>query len=746
MMHDILLAILWYVTLTALGAAALPLSMRAFSRMPEGGILLARPLGWMLTTFIAWQLAFIGLLPFNSLGIGLSLILVFASSVCFLLRKRAWMLRRLKTCWRTAFNGEIITLLVYGFVLFMRRYEPNIDHTEKPMDLMFLSGLINTDQIPPPDPWLYGEIINYHYGGYMLHSVIAKLTGMVPEYAYNLSVAAAAAMAAAVAFTLGRELFGRCRWGAISVACTLFAGNLASVMIAISRTQMPQTLYEWRWSYLWKTSRVIVDSDGETINEFPFFTMVWADLHPHYSNIPFILLFFAITYAIYTALCRMNLMCFLKQEWPLLAVGAASMALLLPTNLFDFPVGALLLAGCAGMAAYVAWSVHQRSLLSASLLKMVIVMPIVGYSLAAPFWLHFVSPLGDKVVQASPHNTTLYQFLLVFGVHTAAVLLYLGLRLPSALAGRSQEELGALGAIAGILFVMLWAWTGHIAAALAPVIAILLLVTALMTATPSSAMSLKSKSLQIEVFCLIACALAWSLIAGCEYIFLKDNYGTARMNTLFKIHFPAWLLMGVALPPLLLRAIQRIPNAPLKYSALGVATVLFALMLAGPAYTVASFWGVKEERIVSLNGLGYMETYNPNHHKIIQWIRDNAAPDAVLMELPGGGYELSSMVSAATGRRSLLGWQNHEYVWRDAKGDQVVGKRYTDIQTALTQSNWSQAKPIFDKYGVDYVVIARPVNQPMQQILPRIIAGAYRDNLEVILREPGPYELYRVPK
>ena len=257
---------------------------------------------------------------------------------------------------------------------------------------------------------------------------------------------------------------------------------------------------------------------------------------------------------------------------------------------------------------------------------------------------------------------------------------------------------------------------------------------------------MRGKALQIEVFCLIACALAWSLIAGCEYFILKDNYQAARMNTLFKIHFPAWLLMGVALPPLLYHAAKRLPKTPQQIGAMVPALLILLIALAGPAYTLTAFMGIKEERVISLNGLGYMEKYNPNLYKIIQWLDENADRDAVLLELPGGGYELDSMASAATGRQSLLGWRNHEYVWRDAQGDKEIGDRFTEVMTVLTATDWSQAQPILDKHGVDYVVVARPNNQEMQNALAKIIAGAFRQRLEPVIQEAGPYELYRVPQ
>ena len=43
------------------------------------------------------------------------------------------------------------------------------------------------------------------------------------------------------------------------------------------------------WDYFWATSRVVKD----TINEYPFWSLVFADLHAHVFAIPVLLLFLA---------------------------------------------------------------------------------------------------------------------------------------------------------------------------------------------------------------------------------------------------------------------------------------------------------------------------------------------------------------------------------------------------------------------------------------------------------------------
>ncbi|MBI1388080.1 MAG: hypothetical protein GC154_06495 [bacterium] len=748
MIYDGTLGLLWYLTLTVFGLAALPVSMRVFYRMPDKGIVLARPLGWLLVGFTAWVLAFIGL-PFTRMGLVLVIALIAGLSGWVVRSRKAWVIRQWKKGWRTALNGEILTLAVYALVLFIRRGNPNIDHTEKPMDLTFLSGLINAVKMPPPDPWLAGGTINYHYGGYLLHSIPAKLLGVLPEYAYNLSIAAVAAMAAACAFSLGRALFGRCRWGALSVAAVLFAGNLALAAVSIDRDHAPQSVYEWRFQLLWNSSRVIYDGprtpENQTINESPFFSTMWADLHPHFSDIPFFLLFLCIAYNLYLALCRLSAKRFYDMEWPLLTAGVISCAYLMPTNLFDFPIASALYGAliCAGLL-YVYFA-RKRSVKDTLMLATSIALPVMALAAATPFRLYFKSPITKNVLIAAPHQSGLFDFCLVFGVPLALSLIYLAARIGPLFANRSKEETGFIASSVGILFVLLWTATGHIVASLTPMLALLFFGVAAMTLlVKQGPMKIAGEAGRKEAFCLIAVGLAWSLAAACEYICLNDGYGSKRLNTLFKFHFPAWLIFGVALPPMMVWAVRRARSISTRAAIAVPSLLLAAATFFGPLYTLYAFWGISEQRLITLDGLAYMKTYQPNEFRLIEWIRENAPRDAVLMEIPGAAYTLDSRISASTGRPSVIGWEGHERLWR---GDHaLIDERRNDVLSALTTQNWDAAKRVLDKYNVSYIALVRPNNEAYQRMIPQFLLGEYRRHTEPVLQAAGPYELFKVKR
>ncbi len=757
MLHDAYLALVWYATFTAFGLLVLPLSMLVFRQMPECGILLSRPLGWLLISFCAWFLAYLKILPFNDTGLWVVIILLLVLSVYLYKQRQSWTHRRLRLHWRTALNGEIITLFVYVLMILVRREDPSINSTEKPMDIMLLNALTNGQQIPPLDPWFAGEIINYHYGGYLLHSVPAQLTGIPTEFVYNLAIAILTALAAACAFVIGRALFGRCLLGAVTVPCTLFLGNMASVLEMFSRGGLLQNLGEWRWQYLWKTSRVIYDEIGntpqETINEYPLFTILWGDLHPHCSNLPFVLFALCLLFALYKGLMHLPRKNAFYLHVPLLGVTAMALAFIFPTNLFDFPVSSLVLGGVV-LSTLIFLLSHRKqkniSWVSILFRAQVILLPLVAYALAAPFWLEFESPIQGPLVVWSAYHTDMLEFLLVFGLHTAATLGYLLMRITSLSDKMGQEGIWFVLVIIAMVFVLLWGWQGHLVFALAPIIVLMLTAFLIYQSVQDPQ---RSNNVLSENFALILCIIGWSLIAGCEFIHLSETYGSKRINTLFKFHLPAWLFFGVGLPVLLYHASRAVKNLQLSFAVNGTVSLILLFSLLTPVYVFGSILMIPDEnRPVTLNGIAYMERERPGQYAIVQWLRENAEYNDRLLELPGFAYSQDSFASAYTGLQSYIGWHNHENLWRG--GAPEVGQRASEAWTFFTHQDPNTIMSFLEQKAVDYVILKKPecASCPdRMQEYERMKNAKFRTVLEPVIVETGRYpnevyELYRVPQ
>ncbi|MES4793404.1 MAG: hypothetical protein C4321_10895, partial [Chloroflexota bacterium] len=225
--------------------------------------------------------------------------------------------------------GVVVASSVYTGAFFaylaFRSYNAEIAGTEQPMDLLFLNATMTSPTYPPHDPWFAGEPISYYYFGYLQAGVLSSLAGVKPSIGYNLALAATFAATASGVVSLSWAL---ARWSSrpakrqfvvvaavTALALVLFAGSLSAVFEwAAAHERYNPTLYRafgvdyllpcegretgncyagatdprttawypteyWFW---WRGSRVIPG----TITEFPFFSFLLGDLHPHVMALP----------------------------------------------------------------------------------------------------------------------------------------------------------------------------------------------------------------------------------------------------------------------------------------------------------------------------------------------------------------------------------------------------------------------------------------------------------------------------
>src|SRR5262249_38300930 len=204
------------------------------------------------------------------------------------------------------------TVFAVGFVLlaWIRSYNSGVWGTEKFMDVAFLSSLVRTQHLPPPDPWLSGEPINYYYFGHFLLASVAKVLGTQPGTAFNVGIAVIFGLVATAIFGVATNLSAALRtdkslyralpFGLFSLLLVLILGNLDGAQIwwkqalqmVKTATGQPGNPWSWwlhrnLWVYYdwWDPSRVIKPTS--TINEFPAFSFVLSDLHAHVLALPF---------------------------------------------------------------------------------------------------------------------------------------------------------------------------------------------------------------------------------------------------------------------------------------------------------------------------------------------------------------------------------------------------------------------------------------------------------------------------
>ncbi len=326
-------AIIWWLALLALQALAWPVAFAAFGHLRDRGYGFARALGLILLAWVSWMLSASHLLINNLWPYLIAVALLAALSYLLWRRNRAEMTAFWRERKELVFAIEAVFTGAFLLFLFIRLMNPDLwqpwQGGEKFMEFAFFNAVLKTPAFPPYDPYFAGGIMNYYYYGYQILAVLTKLTGLKPTIVFNLAAPTLFALTVTGVFSLVYTLAAKLRRRAARWQDGLGAGLLAAFIVAImgnldgglvifrklaaaSPSQFTsgvpglQTLVRAAAAILpaisgqvhlpaynyWDPSRVI----PYTINEFPFWSYLFADLHPHMIGISFTVLFLALAY------------------------------------------------------------------------------------------------------------------------------------------------------------------------------------------------------------------------------------------------------------------------------------------------------------------------------------------------------------------------------------------------------------------------------------------------------------------
>lgn len=385
--------IAWLVVIWLLGVLAFPFTFVAFRKFSDRGYAFAKMVGVLTLAWLSWTLASYEALPFERTTMLLVLAIMFLGAAFIVWRKRVEMEAYFKANWKLLLAVEGVYLVFFTIDLAIRYGNPDLWHPyfggEKPMDFAYLNAVIKTTYFPAYNPWFSGRFINYYYFGQLISATLVKLTGIVPEVAYNLLLPMFFGMTASGAFGVAYNLVNKATndngqrttdgvdspsrtaflrpviAGLLAACFILVLGNLGQVGVLykgltdlgqqggatnglssflaglsawlLGHKEIPVAIGNWYWT----ATRIIPD----TINEFPFFTFVYADLHAHLMSLPFTLV--GLGLAAHTFFLRAKL------KWYDLGIIALVLGALRAINTWDYPTY-LALVGCAMVLGYFA--------------------------------------------------------------------------------------------------------------------------------------------------------------------------------------------------------------------------------------------------------------------------------------------------------------------------------------------------------------------------------------------------------
>ncbi|NOZ51161.1 MAG: hypothetical protein GXP37_14125 [Chloroflexi bacterium] len=784
----------WFI-LQLFGLVAMPLAWRLFAHLPDRGYTFSKPLGLLAAGYVLWLGASLGVLRNNAGGAVLAMALVLLLGV--------WLGRAglhagedgerpliafFKQRWRLVLTSELLFLLAMAAWAFFRAYNPDIAGTEKPMEFAFLNGILASPQFPPHDPWLAGYGISYYYFGYVQLNMLVQLSGVIPGVAFNLGLAAIFALTVLGAFGLGYNLVaGDTKparglraglYGGLSALFVAVMGNL-EVILEVLRTRglltpglqkffdikdlgnapvtgswRPEQFWWW-----WRASRTIHDynfsgtANQEVIDEFPMFSFLLGDMHPHVLALPFVLLTIALALNLFRrptpelapvpdsqgeetawvqgivrdwrSAGRCVVAGFGLDGWGLPIYGMALGALGF-LNTWDFPIYLFLVTLVYALRRGFD-GVRRDAHFWREIIITFVGLFLIGFIAYLPFYVSFSSQAGG--ILPNLYNPTRFaQFFLMFGPFLVATIALLGVALrrhPPQRASLASWGLTVL--LLPLLFLFAIIIFGGINPGLRhlvertlgqPVSTVIphllslrlqtpftwLVVGGLLTLIAVLAMQVWSKSEKRPsrhlVFVLALLFTALLLTYGVEFVYLRDSFGT-RMNTVFKFYYQAWVLMAVA-SAYALHYIHTRASASTRYAIMIVMTLLVLGGLLYPAFAIPSkannFQGDP-----TLDGAHFVAVYRPDEAAVIQWLRQNTPLDAVIVEATGGSYTDFDTISAHSGRATLLGWGGHELQWRGTYD--IPGQREPEIETLYRNQDRTAVRLIVAKYGIDYLIV-----------------------------------------
>ena len=305
--------LVWWLAILLLGWTTWPLLWRILPMTPDRGYLLAKSIGLLLLAYIPWLLGSSGVLAAGRASTWLAIALLAAVSAWILSRTWQQFVHFLKEQRTEIIIGEVVFTGVFVFFLWVRLTNPDLWHQwyggEKPMDFAHMNALVKAGGYPPYDPWFAGGYINYYYMGHQVFSTLIRWLGIVPSVAYNLVVPLVAALLAANVYSFGSTVWRKANRnmrllaGLGGVVFVTLIGNLDAAMqwfLRLTANAAPGRLPAggaWLGQTVgnilrgepppgfdyWHSTRLIEGA----IHEFPFFSFLYGDLHPHVLALPF---------------------------------------------------------------------------------------------------------------------------------------------------------------------------------------------------------------------------------------------------------------------------------------------------------------------------------------------------------------------------------------------------------------------------------------------------------------------------
>ncbi len=605
----------------------------------------------------------------------------------------------------------IVLIISHFSFIAIRGFNGDLIGTEKLMDQMMLSSTYFSNNGVVPDLWFSGYENPYYYFGYWIYGGIARLTETNLMFAYNLSLSTTFSLSLLVSWAISLKLLkkvnlSRYKLYLISTLGPLYLLFFTNFYILVELlTRIPligkmiisvvniKDLGGFDPNFLfgsgWRSTRVIDylvagQSLDYTIQEYPSFSFILGDLHPHMISIPFFLvtayLIISITYYLEDQYSGSKIMIFF-------IIG-----LLMPImgfiNIWDLPFFIFLFLICYLLSYLKDGHKNYMYELGSSLLGFIISMLILND--------YYFNTLGGQTelpfIAVNLYSTNIIHLIIVLGL--PLIIIY-----RSFFNYMNLKDIKILKILIYSLITSILIFSVRSALSFSEmnqevyINYLLSFLSTLILVVPIYII-LKAK-LYIKDFIFYSIALTiLSILLIVEHVHLIDLFGN-RMNTIFKSYYQVWILASIVFPVFIVRSFSN------KRSLLFLIVPLIAISLVQNISTFLDNTNNLSKEY-SIDTSVEIERRYPGSNKVIEWIKLNTNRNDVIFSGVGDDYQLSSFFSIYTGRETPIGWPGHENQWRGNKLE--INERKTDLIKLFNSKDINEIDEIIKKYNISYII------------------------------------------
>lgn len=719
--------ILWITTLELLGIVTHLSIFRICKNFSYVGFSISKPLFLLLFGVITWLLHFFAPIEISKSFMGI-LVTIFVITSFYINRN-------FFSSYINSFKSNCLIILllffspliIFGVFLIIKSLDPSISHTEQPMDFAFLNAVYNSNANLPSDPWFKGESINYYYFGYWIFGRFGNMLSIPPEIAYNLSLISIPYLAfstvSGIVIYLVVTQTPRLKQVLIpsifASSSLVFLGNLYTPLKILeekdlisqkvwdfvcidglhgSNNALTSTFFPNEFWWWFKSTRIInhfgpscnMPGSDYTINEFPFFSFILGDLHPHVMSIPFVITFVII------AIFIVNKHKIYSFETLILLVlfGITGFGVTF-INIWNITIVMLITVGISLLKIFNYQNYPKNellvliiSLLSMSLTLLFTLIQSFESSIHGVYATNIQSDFTQEIVIWLPfliiHFIYLIRIISMYPVGNKwrkslfISMLFVTSPLIISLFLQSINPSINHKTITGIIFTIFSA-------------------TSIFYAFAINQNYCNHKS----VITLSLIGISFFLLAIPEFLFLGDIFNN-RMNTIFKFYYLAWIFLSITSGICFYESTKFLRTKTDFKKTLTTSLILLPFLL-GFLYLPASIKSITPNSYTfSIDGFYDLKLNRPHEAKAIFFAKENIPSKEGILEAVGE-WNKFGLISSNTGISNVINWPDHEKQWR--KDSNEIISRINHVDTIYKTTDSNKAKQLMNQYEIKFILI-----------------------------------------